>query len=145
MRTVLALLGVASGVMGCSSVQVNRAPNFEVQRVQTVFVERLLSDQHGVFRLIEAELVRRGYAVSAGFPVQMPERGIDVVVSYQDRWAWDFRDHMVELAVTVRDPRTQRMLATSRWFRPGLTSRAPETMVRGVIGELFPARTVGGA
>jgi hypothetical protein len=143
LRVTLGLLALALGTAGCSSVQATRAPNFEVERVRTVFVERLLSDQNGVFRLIEAELTRRGYEVSAGFPVQMPERGIDAVVSYQDRWAWDFRDYMVELAVTVRDPRTQRMLASSRWFRPGLSARAPETMVRGVVGELFPPRRGG--
>lgn len=67
----------------------------------------------------------------------MQPAGIDAYVTYTDRWAWDFKTYLIELTVEVRDARTQKLLATARYYQPSITTKAPAEMIREIISPFF--------
>jgi hypothetical protein len=67
----------------------------------------------------------------------MMPRGIDLIVTYSDRWNWDFRDYMIDIEITAREPRSSGIVARGDYFRPGITNKTPAAMVREVVRSVF--------
>jgi hypothetical protein len=136
MRIVAALFAVAFLLAGCSSTTSYRAPGKNLASYKKVWVEKNLSDDHNIHGMIAAELRALGYDVDSGFGTMMP-RGIELVVTYNDQWSWDFRDYLIDIEVTAREPRSSSVVARGRYFRPGITEKAPSAMVRDVVNAVF--------
>lgn len=123
---------------GCASLDIQGRAN--LGRHPRVFVEERLNDNLGIHRTIARELGALGYETSTGPLTMMPDEA-QLVVTYDARETWDFRPYLIELNVTVRPARDyNRVIATARYFRPGLTSKSPDLMVRETLEKLFPAR-----
>jgi len=136
MRFVAALFAVALLFTGCSSTSTYRSPGADLAGYKRVWVEKNLSDDHRIHEMITTELKAFGYEVDSGFATMMP-RGIELVVTYTDSWAWDFKTYLIDIEITAREPRSSRVIARGRYFRPGITNKAPEVMVREVVHSVF--------
>lgn len=136
MKPILPLLALALLFAGCAHLNVRREPGTNLTGFKNIYVEHRLADGRGIDALIAQELQRLGYTAASGPMTMMPD-GTEAVVSYVDRWTWDFSSYMIELDIEVSDPRTSRILATVHYFRPALVGKTPEEMVWAVIDPLF--------
>ncbi|MBI3884756.1 MAG: hypothetical protein HY302_03375 [Opitutae bacterium] len=130
------LLGLLAG---CSTVNTLTAPKVDLAKYRRVFVESRLNDNNGIDQRIANELNRRGYTASSGPLTLMPE-DTEIVVTYDARWEWDFRQYLIELRIGVRPAQNFTVLASGRYFHPGLTSKTPDAMVQELLAPLFPRR-----
>jgi lysyl-tRNA synthetase class I len=86
--------------------------------------------------MIVKELTRLGYQASHG-PLTMLPENTDAVLTYEDRWEWDFKTYLIEFNVTVRTARTNKKLADGRYYQPTPNSKAPAEVVSKVLTPLF--------
>jgi hypothetical protein len=136
MRFVAALVAITCLLSGCSSTSTFRSPGVDLTNYKRVWVEKNLSDDYRIHEMIAANLKEFGYEVDSG-PATMMPRGIELIVTYGDDWNWDFRDYLIDIEITVREVRPSRIIARGRYFRPGITNKAPEVMVREVVKSIF--------
>lgn len=136
MKKLFPLFACALLFTACSNLNVHREPGANLTGLKKLYVEHRLADGRGLDLTIARELQRLGYTASSGPMTMMPDH-TEAVVSYVDRWTWDFSSYMIELDIEVSDPRTSKILATVRYFRPAVVGKTPEEMVRAVIDPLF--------
>ncbi len=84
--------------------------------------------------LIVEKLRSKGYDVTTG---DKPASNVDALVTYVDKWMWDITMYMLELTVTIRDPKTSYPLASGNSFHTSLTRLSPEEMVNEVIENII--------
>jgi len=125
----LLLLG-ALLTTGCTSVEAHPAGK-AVANKKSFFVLSNQNDNHTIDRQIVTTLKARGYEGDCGPHTMMPD-DTEVVVSYTDRWAWDFGDRLVFLQIDAKDRRTGQLYG-STVFRAKIPSGKS---VDKIIGEL---------
>lgn len=132
--TLVLLLAFAAG--GCA--QISREGHGDLSRFRRVYVEQRLNDNIGAHRMIAHELQALGYEAGSGWLTMMPEDN-QLIVTYDVRETWDFRPYVIELNASVRPAGDyNRVVAAARYFRPGVTNKKPEEMVRELVAKLFP-------
>jgi hypothetical protein len=137
LRLVLLAI-VASLGAGCSTLQVSRLDAGVAKKDRRVFVERRLADGRGIDRLIADELGRLGYTASSGARTMMP-LDTDLLVSYDDQWIWDFNTYLIQLDVTARNARTDKVVGGGRCNRPSMAFGAPaQKLVHDLLARVFP-------
>ncbi len=129
---------IAVFMSGCA---VNRAtatldPTADLAGIKSIYVTKLAADGRGINLLITKKLTDMGYQASTGISVDIPQNA-NVVVTYEDRWMWDITMYMLELTVTIREPKTEFPLASGNSFHTSLTRKSPEEMVDEVINNIF--------
>lgn len=139
-RSFQMLLVSVVALFALSGCAVNRAtgsvdPSADLSSLKTMYVKKLPADNRGVEFLIAEKLRTRGVAATAGDGA-VPG-GVDAVVTYVDRWMWDITMYMLELTVTIRDPKTDFPLATGNSFHTSLTRLSPKEMVSEVIDNIY--------
>jgi lysyl-tRNA synthetase class I len=105
-------------------------------RVHRFYVERRFGDDHHLDEYIVQELRREGHEATSG-PLTMKPDGVDAIVTYADRWAWDFKNYLVELTLEVRNARTDQVLTTGRSYQPSITAKTPPQVIREILTPLF--------
>ncbi|MBA3849310.1 MAG: hypothetical protein C0502_04865 [Opitutus sp.] len=131
---LLVLAALCAG--GCA--QISREGHGDLGRFRRVFVEQRQNDNIGAHRMIVDELQTLGYEADSGWLTMMPVT-TDLVVTYDVRETWDFRPYVIELNVAVRPAKDyNRVVATARYFRPGVTNKPAAAMVRELMRKLFP-------
>ncbi|HEX2854888.1 MAG TPA: hypothetical protein VHO24_16765 [Opitutaceae bacterium] len=123
---------------GCSSVTTRSDPKADLTRFRRFYVERRLGDDHRIDELIVQQLQNLGREASSG-PLTMKPEGIDAIVTYTDRWEWDFKTYLIELNLAVRDGRNDKLVTVARYYQPSLKTRPPAEMIREILTPLFPA------
>ena len=141
-RVVPLGLLVLSLLAGCTIVHSEKRPATDLSKFKHVFVERRLSDDHGIDRLIVGELRKRGYDSSTG-PLTMLPDNADAVIIYEDEWTFDFTTHMTMLEIRVRPADKAQAIATGRYFQRWISSKSPAKIVGEVMNSLFPAHSAG--
>lgn len=137
-RLLFAAVAVSVFASGCA---VNRAtatvdPSANLDKLRVVQVKKLGGEDGTVQELIAGNLRKRGLeVVDNGKP---PEQ-VDAVVTYVDKWWWDITMYLMELTVTVRDPKSDFPLATGNSLHTSLTRLSPPEMVDEVVGNIFKA------
>lgn len=140
-KTIALGLFAAGALQLSSGCAVNRAtatmaPGAEIGAAKSYYVVKVPADRRGTQDLIRDGLAKRGYSARAGLDATPPQ-GVDVVVTYVDRWMWDLTMYMVELTVTFRNPANNFPLASGNSFHTSLTRKSPEEMVDEVLGNIF--------
>ncbi len=124
---------------GCASTRthvVEKGRNLE--DVRRFFVLRNLKDNHGLDVRIVRALRARGFEAESG-PITLLPDSAQAVLLYEDRWTWDFSDHMVYLKISARDPQTVfPYLSASYQKQVAFTTRVDE-VVDAVVGKLLAA------
>lgn len=124
---------------GCTSTRtqvLEKGRNLE--EVRRFFVLRNLKDNHGIDVRIVRALQTRGFEAESG-PITLLPDSAQVVLLYEDRWTWDFSDHMVYLKISARDPQAVfPYLSASYHKQVAFTTRVDE-VVDDVVGKLLTA------
>lgn len=142
MKFSVALLAFLSLLLGgCSSVTSQQDPSVDLTRLKIVFVERRLADDHHIDQIITDELTALGLKVTNG-PMTMKPDKVDAVVTYTDRWEWDFKAYLIEMNIRIRDAYTDKLLAEVSYYRPAILDKKPEAVVHQLLPPLFKNRPV---
>lgn len=134
---LVTLLGlVATLSTGCA---VNRAtgsvdPSTNLSALKTMYVKRVAEDDN-TYNLIADKFRTKGVTVTTG--TDAPAGNVDAVVTYIDKWMWDITMYMLELTITIRDPKTDFPLATGNSFHTSLTRLSPKEMVEEVVENIY--------
>ena len=103
---------------GCSSFDAHIEPEASLSTAEHFWVERNLSDNHGMGAKIVRGLQAHGRQAELGPLTMMPNDAGLVLLSFSDHWSWDFGDHITGLQITARDARSKRLLARARFEGP---------------------------
>ena len=122
---------------GCA---VNRAsgsvdPSADLSTLKTMYVKKIPEETGGTNVLIADKLRSKGVVVTTG--TEPPPSNVDAVVTYIDRRMWDITMYMLELTITIRDPKTDFPLATGNSFHTSLTRLSPQEMVNEVVDNIY--------
>ncbi|MDB5945880.1 MAG: hypothetical protein JWQ33_906 [Ramlibacter sp.] len=135
-KLVCLLAVVVTLSTGCA---VNRATatvdkSGNLDNLKSMHVVKLAKDERGINVLIADKLRTRGYLVTTG---NNAPGSVDAMVTYADKWMWDITMYMLELTITVRDPKTEFPLAVGNSFHTSLTRKAPVEMVDEVVENIL--------
>jgi len=136
-RLLLVLLS-ALLLGGCASYDTHVERGKSLASVKRFFVVTNLNDNHALDRGIAEALKAHGFTAGTGPRTMMPE-DTQAIVTYQDRWAWDFGDHLVFLTIGVNDALSLDRIA-SVTFSASIPLREP---VPTTVGRLV-VRLVAG-
>lgn len=133
---MLLLLAATVLTTGCA---VNRAtatidPSANLPSIKSIYVTKFAPDERGINVVIANKLKTMGYTVNTG--VEKPTN-VDAVATYIDKWMWDITMYMLELTITIRDPKNDFPLASGNSFHTSLTRLSKEEMVDEVINNIF--------
>jgi hypothetical protein len=136
LKLISLLVLVGTLATGCA---VNRAmatvdPNAKLDTLKSMHVAKLPQDERNIDTLIADNLRTRGYTVTTG--IEAPAQ-VDALVTYADKWFWDITMYMLELTVTMRDPKTDYPLATGNSYHTSLTRKSPAEMVDEVVSNIM--------
>jgi len=107
----LLLVGLVLGLASCASYHSELDRGRSLAKFQRFFVLSNLNDNHAIDRQIAEQLKARGREADAGPLTMMPDNN-QVIVMFQDRWAWDFGEHLVFLQIAVRDTHSAQPFAS---------------------------------
>lgn len=99
---LLAALGPLLWFSGCASYDAQVVSMKSLKGITRLFVVTNQNDNHAIAGAIASALQARGYAVDVGPRTMMPDNA-QAIVLYQDRWTWDFGDHLLYLTINIRD------------------------------------------
>ena len=136
MRSIAAIAILACVLAGCSSTTTYRAQNVDLKKYHRLWVDKNLADDYHINEMVAAELRSLGYDVGTGPSTMMPP-GIEAIVTYRDEWTWDFKTYMIDISISVQVPGSPGIIASGSYFRPGITGKAPQAMVRDVVLSVF--------
>jgi hypothetical protein len=133
---MIALAGAAV-LAGCTHLSTHTLPKSDIGKYKHIFVEKRLADNFGVAEEIARQLRNMGYDSSAGPLTMMPSES-DLIVFYEDMWTWDFNTYMIELDMSVRSARTDKILAVGHYNRPSMIfGHPPSSMIHELLAKLF--------
>lgn len=138
LTNIFLIVAVLSLTAGCA---VNRAtatitPDTDLTKVKSIYVVKLPADSRRIDELIKTNLINRGYTASTGPELKGPYNA-DAVLTYADRWRWDITMYMLELTITLRDPKTNFPMAVGNSYHTSLTRKSPEEMVDEVLSNIY--------
>lgn len=128
------LCGALLGWAGCASVETRKT--LDLSPFKRIYVEHRLTDDRRIDEQIVQELQRLGYEASCGHLTMMPDK-MDAILTYEDRWEWDFKTYLIELTVTVRTAHTSKKLADGRYYQPTPRAKPASEVIRDVLTPLF--------
>ena len=108
--------------------------------LQRYFVVTNTNDNHGLDQQIASAFKARGVEVDAGPLTMMPDKN-QVVVSYRDNWSWDFGDHLVFLAISVRETRSEQTFATVTFNATVPLKKPVPQIIDELVNRLLPAKS----
>ena len=134
LAALLSLVAVIT--TGCA---VNRAtgsvdPSANLTSLKTMYVKKIPADD-STYTLIADKLRSKGVTVTTG--TDAAPGNVDAVVTYIDKWMWDITMYMLELTITIRDPKTDFPLATGNSYHTSLTRLSPKEMVDEVVDNIY--------
>jgi hypothetical protein len=144
-RTIAVLIPLVGLLALSSGCAVNRAtanvePGADIGRVKSFYVVKTQGDERAIDKLITDNLQKRGFTVSGGPQPSATPRGVDAVVTYNDKWMWDITMYMLELTIQFRNPSNNFPMATGNSFHTSLTRKSPPEMVDEVLTNIFNAQ-----
>lgn len=121
---------------GCANLATsNVSPSTNLSALKTMYVKHYPSDNSGVNLEIADKLRNEGVIVTTGSGT--PPSNIDALVTYVDKWRWDITMYMLELSITIRDPKTESPLATGKSLHGSLTRKSQTEMVDEVVNNIY--------
>lgn len=96
----------------CTSLDRKVEAGRDPAKLKEIFVAVNLSHNHGIARHLVTSLKARGLKVESG-PLTLLPKSAEAVLHYDDRWSWDFGEHMTYLRLGLHDPGEVRPYATA--------------------------------
>lgn len=135
-RRLFFVLAVAWLFAGCTHIERTVTPGRDPAAPRRLFVAENLADNHRLAKRIAAALRARGLPAESGPLTMMPEK-TDAVIHYEDRWTWDFGEHMSYLRLDLHDPGEKRPYATAYRIRHIASSTDLDAVVKVLVEELL--------
>jgi hypothetical protein len=136
---VVALFLACALFAGCASTHTQVSePGRNLKEVHRFFVLRNLKDNHGIDGRIVNALRARGFEAESG-PITLLPDNAQAVILYEDRWTWDFSEHMVYLQISARDPQGAFPYATSSYLKQVAFTTEVDEVVAQVVDALLAA------
>lgn len=130
-----ALIMSVTTLTGCANRATAKVdPGTDLRAMKTMHVVKIPDETSGISTLIADDLRRRGYSVTEG--TDKPN-DVNAIVTYVDRWMWDITMYLLELTVTIREPKTDFPVATGNSLHGSLTRMSPKEMVDEIMGNIF--------
>jgi len=130
------LLIVTSLTTGCANLATGSvSPSTNLSALKTMFVKHYPSDNSGVNLEIADKLRSKGVTVTTG--PEAPSKNYDAIVTYIDKWMWDITMYMLELTITIRDPKNESLMATGNSYHTSLTRKSQTEMVDEVVNSIY--------
>jgi len=129
----LTMLSLASGCAINRATATVESPS-ALGNIKTMYVTKLAADGRGINSLIADKFSKHGYTVTTG--IEQPSN-VDAIVTYRDKWMWDITMYMLELTITIRDPKTDYPLASGNSYHTSLTRKSPTEMVDEVVDNIL--------
>jgi hypothetical protein len=127
---------VTSLTTGCANHATgNIYPSANLSALKKMYVKHYADDNAAVNVRIADKLREQGVIVTTGDGE--PPTDIDAVVTYVDRWMWDFTMYMLELTIDIRDAKSQALLASGNSLHSSLTRKSPAEMVSEVVNSIY--------
>lgn len=123
-------------LVGCTHVERNVSPGRDPAALREVFVAANLADNHRLAERIAVALRARGLRAESG-PLTLLPATAEAIVHYEDRWTWDFGDHMTYLRLDLHDPGQKRPFASAYRLRHVARSTDVDAVISVVADELF--------
>lgn len=122
---------------GCA---VNRATgtvdsSTDLSTLKTMYVKKHVDDNTNTNTFIADRLRSKGVTVTTG--PEVPPNGVDGVVTYVEKWMWDITMYMLELTVTIRDPKTDFPMASGNSYHTSLSRFSPKEMSNEVVDNIY--------
>ncbi len=138
-KTLTGFVLLLLAVLLSSGCAINRAtatadPSFDPSLIKSMYVIKSPPDGRGINQLIADKLQGLGYHVTTGLGTTSDA---DALVTYVDKWMWDMKTYMLELTITIRDPKTDFPIASGNSYHTSLTRKSPEEMVDEVLTNIF--------
>ena len=134
-HVAIVLLLATALFSSCSSLSTRSV--VDLAPFKRIYVVHRLTDDHRLDELFVRELTSLGHEASSGPITMMPENA-EAVLTYTDRWEWDFKSYLIELAIELRTARSDKKLADGRYYQPSLKTKAPAEVIHDVLAPLFP-------
>ena len=114
---------------------VTLAPTTDMASLKTIYVVHQPKDTHMVNQLIADNLGLRGVKATTG---QGPApTNVDAIITYVDQWRWDITLYLLQLTVTVREPKTNIPMASASSLHTSLTRLSPPEMVTETLNNIY--------
>ncbi len=142
MLRITAALATAALMLSMGGCAVNRATamadaSLRWDTLKSMHVKQLEGEDGSTRKLIAEKFRASGFAVTADpEPMAQP----DVVVTYRDKWMWDITMYLLELTITLQDPRSSVALATGNSYHTSLTRKSQKEMVDEVVDNILKQR-----
>lgn len=132
---VLALVACCLLLVGCATGMSTRKAT-DLTRFKKIYVESRLADNHRIDAQIATALNALGREATFGVATMRPD-GVDAIISYTDRWEWDFKNYMIEIKIDLRDARNDKPLATGSYYQASLKTKSSDEVIRLILKPLF--------
>jgi hypothetical protein len=127
----LALLGAA-----CTNLDRSVRPGRDPAALRVIHVATNFNDNHRLAEHLAVSLRARGLTVSTG-PLTLVPPEAEAVLRYEDRWSWDFGQHLTYLRLGLHDPGELQAYATATRTRYIARSTDLATALPPLLDELF--------
>jgi hypothetical protein len=121
---------------GCTHLERLVEPGRDPAGLTEIFVARNLDDNHRLAERLAHALRSRGLSSASG-PLTMLPPSAQAVLHYEDRWAWDFGEHMTHLRLDLHDPGAPRPYASAWRTRHVANSTDLDAVIAQVVDELL--------
>lgn len=135
-RRIFLAITVAWLFAGCTHVERTVTQGRDPAALTEIFVAENLADNHRLAKHIAAALRARGLVAESG-PLTMQPGSAQAVLHYEDRWTWDFGEHMTYLRLDLHDPGEKRPYASAYRLRHIANSTDVDAVVKTLVDELL--------
>ena len=134
----IVLLGAMFSLCGCGMAKVSSRilPDTDITKYEIYYVVRHSEEEHNMDEIIQREMQVLGLNVQSG-PLKLKPSDVDVIVTYEDNWAWDITSYLLSLAIDFRDAESDKLLATGKSYRPSMDRKPPDFMTREILDGIF--------
>ena len=132
----LLILGLGLLLGGCATYDAQVDRGRSVSRLKRFFVVSNLNDNHALDAHIAASLKAREREAGVGPLTMMPDDA-QAIVTFQDRWDWDFGEHLVYLKIMVRDPQAIQPFASETFVAKVPLRESPAETIDRLVGKLL--------
>jgi len=140
---LLGIVFLAIFMTACANRQtVSVTPTTDMSKLKTIYVVHQPKDKDQINVLIADKLRLKGVTATTG---EGPApSNVDAVITYIDKWMWDITMYLLQLTVTVRDPKTDYPMATANSYHASLTRLSPTEMVDETLDNIYRGKVPDG-
>jgi hypothetical protein len=141
LRSVFSLAIAATLLLatGCASFDANVETSADLSSYRYYFVQSNTNDDHALASSIAAALRSHGLDADHG-PLTMMQDTAELIVSYDDRWTWDFKNHMLALRIVIRKAADDKPIASASFYSAASMNTDPQEVVARLVNKILTTR-----